>query len=139
MFGVKVFYKWANAIAKFEKQSLIAQRTVSAGVSKEDDILKLDIKNKWFSDVKQSWRFVKTAQEERRLLGKNVGKKEKEIVKNINYIPSPKKIALESASKLADANDLYPINFFIYIYIYISLPSTVLTLRWCYVAVWCNV
>ena len=101
------------------KTILIAQRTVSAGVSKEDDILKVDIKNKWFSDVKQSWRFVKTAQEERRLLGKNVGKKEKEIVKNINYIPSPKKVALESASKLADANDLYPINFFIYIYIYI--------------------
>ena len=119
------------------KTILIAQRTVSAGVSKEDDILKVDIKNKWFSDVKQSWRFVKTAQEERRLLGKNVGKKEKEIVKNINYIPSLKKVVLESASKLADANDLYPINFFIYIYI--SLPSTVLTLRWCYVAVWCNV
>ena len=80
-------------------------------VSKEDGILKVDIRNKWFSNVKLSRRFKKAAQEKRRLLGKNVGKDEREIVKNIKHIPTPRKVALEFTSKVVDANDSRPYKF----------------------------
>ena len=46
------------------EQSLVAHRIMFEGVSKEDDMLKVYIRNKQLSNVKQSWSFAKVAETE---------------------------------------------------------------------------
>ena len=44
----------------------MTQRVINEGVLKEDGILKVDIRKKVFSDVKQSWRCAKAAEVEKK-------------------------------------------------------------------------
>ena len=60
----------------------MAQRIVNDGVSKEVVVLKVDIRKKMLSGVKQSWRF-ETAEAEKKKRRKRVWKKEREIVKKL--------------------------------------------------------
>lgn len=80
-----------------KKLSLVAQRIVYEEVSKEGDILKMNIRKKILFDVKQSYSFAKPKRV--KLLRKNVRKKEIEIVKKIKDVPAEKEAALRSASK----------------------------------------
>lgn len=60
----------------------MAQRIVNDGVSKEVVVLRVDIRKKMLSGVKQSWRF-ETAEAEKKKRRKRVWKKEREIVKKL--------------------------------------------------------
>ena len=85
----------------------MAQRIVNDRVSKEVVVLRVDIRKKMLSGVKQSWR-LETAEAEK----KKKKEKKKESVeerkrnsKKIKDVPAAKKVALDFASKVADIYD----------------------------------
>lgn len=81
------------------------------GVSEARSILKVDIIVKILSDVKQPWKFAKTAEagkKEHQTGGDKFRGKRKRVIKEIKDVQAAKKVALESESKVSHAYNTKP-------------------------------
>ena len=81
----------------------MAQRIVNDRVSKEVVVLRVDIRKKMLSGVKQSWR-LETAEAEKKKKKESVEERKRNS-KKIKDVPAAKKVALDFASKVADIYD----------------------------------